>query len=52
MLQSRNQDTRAVESGDVDVRVLGRRQLNEMSPLKVYDKTDIGEISMGGLWLK
>ena len=41
-----------VESEDIDVRVLGRRRLNELSPLKVYDRTDIGEIDMGGLWLK
>lgn len=52
MLQSQSKDTCMVESEDIDVRVLGRRRLNELSPLKVYDRTDIGEIDMGGLWLK
>ena len=52
MLQSQSKDTCMVESKDIDVRVLGRRRLNELSPLKVYDRTDIGEIDMGGLWLK
>lgn len=50
-LQSQSRNS-CVEDDNVDVRVLGRRRLNELSPLKVYDGTDIGEIDMGGLWLK
>lgn len=48
-LQSQSKN---VSAENVDIRVLGRQKLNELSPLKVYDGTDIGEIDMGGLWLK